>query len=153
MTDSGTRRDYAGRVKAKTASPQAFYYSAVCLPKIQEIVTPHGYALAVHGSLQNDLDLVLVPWVFDAGPPEPVIAEIAKTFSWWGEDGRDGIHGPTRKPHGRLAWSVIVGGKCFFDISIMPRGGRHENVWDGRRQAPRHYEPKPETDDAVRDQT
>lgn len=39
---------------------ESFYRSA--LPKIREAAKECGYAVAVHGSLRRDLDLIAVPW-------------------------------------------------------------------------------------------
>lgn len=118
----------SGKVKPKIAPAAAFYYAACVLPHIQADAAERGYAVAVHGTMGTDLDVVCVPWVYDAGPPDDLIAAIAKRFSMWGEDGRDGISGPTAKPHGRLSWAVIIGGRFMLDVSILPRGGRHEEV-------------------------
>src|SRR5271154_4799160 len=37
------------------------FYAAGLYPKLAEVFRSHGYALAVHGSLASDFDLVAVP--------------------------------------------------------------------------------------------
>ena len=80
-----------------------------------EIARKHGYALAVHGSLQRDFDLIAVPWVENPNSPEEFIEEITSTFTI------DEIGEPTLKPHGRVARTVVIGfGQCALDLSFMP---------------------------------
>lgn len=60
-----------------------------------------GYAIAVHGSLQKDLDLIAVPWTDEAsGPAEELVESIAIALDW--------IYGPREdKPHGRKGWTLV----------------------------------------------
>lgn len=102
-------------------SPSYAWWYACLVPRIQEIAGEHGYAAALHGSLARDLDVVLVPWVEDAQPAEEVVAAIAKCFSYYGNDGAGGLRAPTDKPHGRRAWSIMLGGHAYIDVSVMPR--------------------------------
>lgn len=96
-------------------------YAAALYPDLAALFRRHGYALAVHGSLQRDFDLIAVPWV--AGPvssPKAVFDEILSAFApvrLLSELG-------TVKPHGRIAWTVSIGhGQCACDISFLPRAG------------------------------
>lgn len=65
--------------------------------------------------MQRDLDLVAIPWVTRATSPRWLVkqlcAELGCTVS--GE--------VTRKPHGRVAYTLLMGGACYMDLSIMPR--------------------------------
>ena len=92
----------------------AFY---MCLyPELATIARQHGYALAVHGSLARDMDLICVPWVEHPSEPEVVVAQIEATFSI------KRIGTPTMMLHGREAWTIgIAFGECFIDLSFMPR--------------------------------
>jgi hypothetical protein len=78
-----------------------------------------GYAIAVHGSLARDIDLIAVPWVEDPAPAERLVEmvfnmvkELSPTFASCSKE-------PTDKPHGRKAWS-IHGDGTYVDLSIMP---------------------------------
>lgn len=87
-------------------------------PKLAELAMGHGYALAVHGSLGRDFDLVAIPWRVWPIPSEPdaVVAALVRRF-----DARE-IGPPTEKPHGRVAYTLSVGfGECAVDLSFMPR--------------------------------
>lgn len=87
----------------------------------------HGYALAVHGSLVRDIDLIAVPWTFKASPAakvaEAIRRAVARACGKAGQLERDDYHkngSPGRKPHGRLCWAYHLGGGPYVDLSVMP---------------------------------
>jgi len=83
-----------------------------------------GYALAIHGSLKRDLDLVACPWTDDAVSAEE-LAEMMREAVEGRFDETPERPLPERKPHGRLAWSILVGADgCYIDLSVMPREQR-----------------------------
>ena len=91
-------------------------YAAALYPGLAEITRRHGYALAVHGSLARDFDLLCVPWVEQPSTPEEVIESITQEYA---VELRGGP--PTEKPHGRRAWTLSVGfGECYIDLQFMP---------------------------------
>lgn len=79
-----------------------------------------GYALAVHGSLDRDLDLIAVPWTEEATDADRLVHAICE--AWGFGDGLMALepHGPP-KLHGRIAYTLIPGGPLFVDLSVMPR--------------------------------
>jgi hypothetical protein len=98
-------------------------------PMLQQIAKRHGYALAVHGSLHRDFDLVAIPWVEEASEPLALIRAFKKAtravthhedFDHLVKDCK-----PNQKPHGRIAYSLhftnsgMYGG--YIDISVMPK--------------------------------
>jgi len=90
-------------------------YAAALYPDMAEIFVKHGYALAVHGSLRRDFDLIAVPWVKSPSDPDVVLAEITKTFFIRQVDGG------SMRDHGRKAYSISVGfGECAIDLSFFP---------------------------------
>lgn len=104
---------------------------ASCLGTIKEAARELGYAITVHGSFIRDLDLVAIPWVDNAEPPEMLVAAIREITG--GSIINDPTAYPTNysrrapepKPHGRLAWSLHLGGGPFIDLSVMPRNDRN----------------------------
>lgn len=96
--------------------PAAYTY---LLPWVQEIALRHGYAIALHGSMARDMDVIAVPWVPDAAPAEELVAAIAAEVRPWGEQST--VSEPTQKPHGRRAWAVQFSCGPYLDISVMPR--------------------------------
>lgn len=90
-------------------------YAAALYPKLVAIARSHGYALAAHGSLQRDFDLIGVPWTERPSDPWMVVDEICATFAVR-------LIGDMQvKEHGRKTWMLSVGhGECSIDLSFMP---------------------------------
>lgn len=84
-------------------------------PALAQICRNHGYALAVHGSVARDFDVIAIPRTADARDPEDVVAEITATF------------GVTRagpyevREHGRILYGLCLAGEGFVDLSFVPR--------------------------------
>jgi hypothetical protein len=107
------------------------YGSLVCiysqiLPRIREAAKGLGYAVAIHGTMTRDFDLLAVPWIDGAAEPADLVKAIAKTVGGYVIGDRVDEHGhisdhPTEQPHGRLSWNICWGGKAFIDLSVMPR--------------------------------
>jgi len=76
-----------------------------------------GYALAVHGSLIRDCDLVAIPWTEEAAREIDLIRALLEVSG--GHLSQYSF--PSWKPHGRRAWSIYLGGGPYIDVSIMPR--------------------------------
>lgn len=82
-----------------------------------------GYALAVHGSLLRDIDLLAAPWTPEAKSPRQLKDELAKLLRSLNRGkGVSASRRATRKPHGRAAYTIYFGG-TYIDLSIMPRRG------------------------------
>jgi hypothetical protein len=84
-------------------------------PELCEYFRAHGYALAIHGSLSRDFDLIAVPWVENPTEPAAVIESISKQFAL------EPIGTLTDKLHGRQVCTMRISyGQCFLDLSFMP---------------------------------
>lgn len=102
--------------------PLPMLYAAM-MNGVREIARDHGYALAVHGSMQTDFDLVAIPWTDAPSTPAQLVAAIKESCGWLysGEP-----IGPERKPQGRLAWIIPLGLGTAIDLSvIMPTNSAH----------------------------
>ncbi|MDX2187789.1 MAG: hypothetical protein SFV32_12710 [Opitutaceae bacterium] len=132
-------------MKPPTRAPfYAAMYHGLC-----EVARKHGYALAIHGTVTSDLDLIAVPWVEDAADPvvlrDALMAHIdACSYGdlhrrmGFTEDlvkqieanelkTRKGEHDETGaqiKPHGRRAWNLYMDFGARVDLSVMPRAIR-----------------------------
>lgn len=95
----------------------ASMYCGLC-----NIARKHGYALAIHGTMNIDFDLVAIPWTDEAVEPIVFINEMLNLMNLCGVENH-GLYNlePTIKPHGRLAWLIILGNGATIDLSVMPR--------------------------------
>jgi hypothetical protein len=85
-----------------------------------------GYALAVHGSCNRDLDLVAIPWIDDAEDEKLLVEMICKETKKIVGIAYipPGIKFPRKKPFRRYGWSICLGyGKnCpYIDLSVIYR--------------------------------
>lgn len=88
-----------------------------------------GYALAVHGTLKRDIDLIACPWIEEAGTADALaqaLYEVCVELTDGGCIMRDldpwHLEGcPGHKPHGRLCWTIHFGGGPYIDLAVMPR--------------------------------
>jgi hypothetical protein len=84
-------------------------------PDLAEIARKHGYAMAVHGTVGRDFDLICIPWIEAPGTPADVVAEICSTFAIREVGKPDTTH------HGRIRHTVSIShGECFLDLQFMP---------------------------------
>lgn len=102
---------------------------------LAEVARAHGYALAVHGTLARDFDLIAVAWTEDAKPAPVLVEAIRARVSGvvqpdgtpagrWNPERQDFarcvVRQPEPKPHGREAWTIHLGGGPFIDLSVIP---------------------------------
>jgi len=85
-----------------------------------------GYALALHGTLGRDLDLVAIPWTNEATSPEDLVARIldvmeGSAFTMERADGH--AEDKSEKPHGRRCFVLHLKSwtGAYVDLSVMPR--------------------------------
>lgn len=84
-------------------------------PALAEIARKHGYAMAIHGSMARDFDLICVPWTEKPSQPQVVVDEFTSTFAM------TDVTSPDIRPHGRMVYSISFGfGEFFADLSFMP---------------------------------
>ncbi|WP_018456787.1 hypothetical protein [Bradyrhizobium sp. WSM4349] len=91
------------------------------LPAVRLTARHHGYAVAVHGSLSRDIDLIAVAWrEHNVSDPDELVRAICGAIA--------GVTGSclrqadsTKKPHGRVAFTLIHGGFIGeIDLSVIP---------------------------------
>jgi hypothetical protein len=111
-------------------------HAALTLAKFHQLIAPIretarrlGYAVGVHGSLRRDIDLIAVPWTAEAVSADELVAAIVATIEC--VNGLAFVindatacpndftrRSPQPKPHGRLGWSVHLGGGPYVDLSV-----------------------------------
>lgn len=90
------------------------------LPAIREVARSKGYAVAVHGSLKRDIDLIAVAWTDQAVSADELLAAVRYAVGdILGNCVQVG--NGSEKPHGRRAFTLahpgIIG---LIDLSIIP---------------------------------
>lgn len=96
-----------------------FAFYTVLYNSIRQAAINCGYALAVHGSMHSDMDLIAVAWVDDAKLVECLVEAINDCIGgtvWKGHNLTTG----TKKPHGRICYSLSIGADWYIDLSIIP---------------------------------
>lgn len=97
------------------------------LPAIRAAALFKGYAVAVHGSLKRDIDLIAVAWTDQACPVDDLVHTIKGAIA--------GVLGncitlgePSKKPHGRVAYTLIHPGHVGeIDLSVIPPSAKAED--------------------------
>jgi len=108
--------------KTKTKKPIAPLY-CLYLEGIKEVANSHGYAMTLHGSMSTDCDICLVPWTDEVSNGIQVIEAICDEWNIKPFD-----QDPSLMPHGRRAWTLVMCGEYYFDISVMPTHRDRVNV-------------------------
>jgi len=89
-------------------------YAAAMYPDLAHICHEHGYALAIHGSVANDFDIIAIPWTKKVSTPRKLMNDIQKKFVIK-------FQYRERRNHGRIAYTCTVGfGVCRLDFSFFP---------------------------------
>ncbi len=101
----------------------AFYASVYA--GLRGVARRAGYALAIHGSMMKDLDLVAVPWTDEAIPQVDLVNRLIKRCRGWIAPTKN----PGKKPHGRRAYTIHLDATRYIDLSVIARkvarrGGR-----------------------------
>lgn len=91
---------------------------ATIYPTLRDIAIEHGYALAIHGSLSRDFDLVAIAWTEN---PKPHLEMIAAFQNYLGlfYSGEEMEKRSEKKHHGRIAYVIGTGSSGYIDLSII----------------------------------
>lgn len=81
----------------------------------------NGWALGLHGSLANDMDIMAMPWTDDAKPIEEMIDGLCELFTQSDEMKQFyKERGYGDKPHGRKVYTLSIWADFYLDISVIP---------------------------------
>lgn len=84
-----------------------------------------GYALALHGSMGRDLDVIACPWTEEAIPAEELVEALRAAIDGFIVKNHSDEWKPAQKPHGRRAWVIhLTGSGTYIDLSVMPMPAR-----------------------------
>lgn len=115
-----------GIVVVNKATKIKWYLERILGP-IRMVAREHGYAVAVHGSLVRDIDLIAAPWVEECSSQKVVAEAIRETAAKIlgyaiGPSSHDvKMEGDALKHHGRRCFSYYLPGPegIYIDLSVM----------------------------------
>lgn len=108
--------------QAITANGKAAYYATIW-EDIRSVAIDCGWAVALHGSLARDLDIMAMPWEKDCTTADVLIDTIiSRCFT----DNAIAQYAKKvdkiSKPHGRICYAIPIWNDYYLDISII--GGK-----------------------------
>lgn len=87
------------------------------LPEIRDAGKELGWAIAVHGSLVRDFDLIAVKWTEDARPQKELIDKLLELLKPYDREGvsKRSVY----KGNGRTAYDIPIGCGMYIDLSVV----------------------------------
>jgi len=100
-------------------------YYEVLIAALRHVAYRCGYAIAVHGSLERDIDLIACPWRDSAPGADHLVGMLKKAIEAiiGVARERECDPNPRHMPCGRLAWSFYLTHEDtgpYIDLSVMP---------------------------------
>jgi hypothetical protein len=90
------------------------------VPTLIEVARKHGYALAVHGSMATDLDLIACPWTEDASDADTLIEEIRECVGGhFAAGAKTAMEEAAERPHGRRSYTILPYDLLFGDVTFL----------------------------------
>lgn len=106
--------------EAVTCNGRAAFYAAMW-DDIRQAAMDVGWAVALHGSLASDMDIMAMPWVENSESFETLIYRITTLFS----DNKlveNYVITYNEKPHNRVVASIPIWADFYLDISTIYGG-------------------------------
>lgn len=98
-----------------TSHGRAVFYAAI-YPELIEKAYECGWALALHGSLASDMDIMAMPWTETATSANELIYKIQECFN-----GAPFL--PVRdeisKPNNRVVYTIPIWSDFYLDINVI----------------------------------
>lgn len=109
-------------IKDIKTNPKPMFYACV-LESLRKIAFKCGYALAVHGSLENDLDLIAVRWNDNYESPtylmEAFVTELSHYHFSFGEMDTIELTQPEFRYKNQIHYAIPIIGDWFIDLTII----------------------------------
>lgn len=102
---------------AVTCNGRASFYACMW-NDIRQCAMDCGWAVALHGSLNSDMDIMAMPWVTDAVSFEELIKNISELFTdnYISENYSITYN---EKPHNRIVATIHIFADFYLDISSI----------------------------------
>lgn len=97
-----------------TTNGRAVFYASMW-EDLRSSALDKGWALALHGSLANDMDIMAMPWIESASEPKEMIEALKACFSE-----SDMITEEYKNlPNNRKVFTLIIWADFYLDINII----------------------------------
>ena len=110
--------------EAVTCNGRPAFYASM-YEDIRRCALDYGWAVALHGSLVSDMDIMAMPWTETATSFERLIQKIVKLFDGNSLSELYSIS-YNEKPHGRVVATIPIWGDFYLDISTI-KAVQHES--------------------------
>lgn len=97
-----------------TTNGRAVFYAAMW-DDFRQAALDKGWALALHGSLANDMDIMAMPWIDNATEPMEMINALRKCFDKPMEIGCS----ISKMPNNRVVYTMTILSDFYLDINII----------------------------------
>lgn len=96
---------------------KAIFYATI-YEDLKRVAEESGWALALHGSLNNDMDLMAMPWTEDATSIEVLIQNISDLFAT--SPFKEGhVKAYRAKPNNRVVYTISIISGFYLDINVI----------------------------------
>jgi hypothetical protein len=103
--------------EAVTCNGRPAFYAAMW-EDIRKCAMDLGWAVAIHGSLSSDMDIMAMPWTNDTVSFEKLVCSISKLFD---SNSISELYSITynEKPHGRIVATIPIWEDFYLDVSTI----------------------------------
>lgn len=100
-----------------TLNGKAAFYASI-YDDLRNAALGCGWALGLHGSLANDMDIMAMPWTVEAKPVEEMILALSDCFT--GCAFKDyHIIPHYDKPNNRVVYTMCIFSNWYLDINVI----------------------------------
>jgi len=97
-----------------TTNGRAVFYAAIW-NDLRQAALDKGWALALHGSLASDMDIMAMPWIEDAVRPLEMLFALKKCFT----DCDMITIRETSKCNNRMVYTLSIWADFYLDINVI----------------------------------
>jgi hypothetical protein len=97
-----------------TTNGRAVFYAAMW-EDFRKAALDKGWALALHGSLASDMDIMAMPWIEEADHPLEMILAIKNCF----DKPREITLTETPMPNNRMVYTLSIWADFYLDINVI----------------------------------
>lgn len=100
--------------EAVTTNGRAVFYAAMW-EDLRNAALDKGWALALHGSLANDMDIMAMPWVKGASSPGEMILALKCCF----DNPKSITVHESEMPNNRVVYTLSIWADFYLDINTI----------------------------------